>query len=244
MYPFLRIGAFAAIPLYNLFMGIGFAAGALLFYRELNRATLAKEVKDHIALSMAFAILGGFAGAFGFDWAAHGRFGGMTFFGGMLGGAAVFVVSLAAMKAPFGEAFMVATPALTVAHAFGRIGCFLGGCCFGKPSKFLGVVFPTGSPAANVYGYGTPVLPTQLIESAFLFGLTVVLLAKPFRRVRLPVYLASYGLFRFFIEFLRGDDRGHFAGLPLSPSQCVCVLAVAASVFLFIRAFDNPVKNP
>jgi phosphatidylglycerol:prolipoprotein diacylglycerol transferase len=125
---------------------------------------------------------------------------------------------------------------ITVAHAFGRIGCFFAGCCYGKPTdSFLGVQFPK---------LPVPVHPTQLYEAAFLFFLfgsfSYLLLRRNFRH-NLSLYLISYGVFRFAMEFLRNDHRGALVS-GLSPSQFWSILMVvlgAALVPLLDRAYQK-----
>ena len=136
---------------------------------------------------------------------------------------------------------------ILIAHAFGRVGCFFAGCCYGKEtSSFLGVSFPKNS---LYYGYdGTPVHPTQLYEAAFLFilfGVCLYLYMKKNFQHNLSLYLVCYGIFRFLIEYLRGDDRGAFiAGL--SPSQAQSLLMIAIGVgfyFVFKKVLEKRQKE-
>ena len=113
-----------------------------------------------------------------------------------------------------------------------RIGCFMNGCCYGRETDGpLGVLFP---------GHTTKVIPTQLIESAFLFVLFAVLLVLilRYKRGNLPmlVYLYAYSVFRFVLEFFRGDDRGEFLG-GITPSQWQSVFMLLAAVLLTIYIF-------
>lgn len=126
-------------------------------------------------------------------------------------------------------------PSLALVQAFGRIGCFFAGCCYGIPARWgIGVTYPEGSEAALMYGAGTKLVPTQLIESAFLFALTAALLLFV-RKRRLVFYLYAYGTYRFFAEFWRGDNRGALVPF-MSPSQFTSVLfVVAATVILILR---------
>jgi prolipoprotein diacylglyceryltransferase len=112
-------------------------------------------------------------------------------------------------------------PALALGHAFGRLGCFAAGCCFGKETASrVGVAFPRGSVAFDVLssagavpagaGETPPLHPTQLYEAAgelALFGLLCAL--RPRLRQRpgalLLVYLGLYALLRFVVEIFRGD---------------------------------------
>lgn len=159
----------------------------------------------------------------------------MTFYGGLIGGVVIFIAGYFLIlkkrykEASFTQDILPIAPAcITVAHAFGRIGCFLAGCCYGKETdSFLGIVFP---------GLTNPVYPTQLFEALFLFILTTLLFIIAIKKRwihNLSLYLLCYGIFRFLIEFLRGDDRGGLL-LGLSPSQFISILAVIASITLFI----------
>ena len=121
-------------------------------------------------------------------------------------------------------------------HCLGRVGCFLGGCCFGKPTdSAFGVVFPEGSDPYGFYGGAIAVHPTQLYEAAFLLALFFVLFFW-LKKDALPFYCILYGAWRFGIEFLRADDRGSLFGLPLSPSQVISVaLFILGGVLLAVR---------
>ena len=116
---------------------------------------------------------------------------------------------------------------IIIAHAFGRVGCFFAGCCYGKETdSFLGVQFPN---------LPHPVHPTQLYEAVFLFllfAICFILLMKKDFKHNLTVYLIAYGIFRFLIEFVRADNRGEF--FPgISPSQFWSILMVVAGVAVF-----------
>lgn len=161
-------------------------------------------------------------------------FGGMTFMGGLIGGVLTFsVITLIyarwkpEVKKDLYKFLEAAMPCVLIAHAFGRIGCFFAGCCYGmKTSGPLGMVFPYGSSSG-------PVLPTMLIEAIFLFilcAVTIFFINKKFA-YNTPLYILGYSIFRFTIEFFRGDNRGEF--LPgLSPTQFWCILLFIAGAAL------------
>ncbi len=159
--------------------------------------------------------------------------GGITVIGGVIGGAAFFLAIYFAFYRPHTKERIlnvcpVAAPCILIAHAFGRIGCFFAGCCHGKVTdSFLGMQFPD---------LPYKVFPTQLYEAIFLFILCAVLTFVLLRfkyRLTFPVYMFSYALFRFLIEFLRGDDRGSF--IPgISPSQFWCILIILGSIPTYI----------
>lgn len=156
----------------------------------------------------------------------------MTFYGGLFGGVLAFILMyFLYLRKKFGSSMkdilIIAPAAITLAHGFGRIGCFLSGCCYGKETNaWYGIYFPVLEKT---------VIPTQLFEAVFLFLLSFVLLLLAFKRnfkFTMIVYLLSYAIWRFLIEFLRDDPRGAFLGI-LSPSQCWSILLFLVSFPLF-----------
>ncbi len=174
---------------------------------------------------------------------------GHVFYGGLLGGfiaGAVFTM----IAHPHDEkSFLRTADTASICVANGlwltRIGCFLEGCCFGRPSEIFGIRFPQGSKTmfvlfhidpehTNLFTDTPPLIPTQLIHSFSNFVIFVVLLKLAFSgKQKNPgrisaVFLLSYSVTRFLIEFLRYDIRGSF--LIFSTSQWI-------SIFLFIGGF-------
>ena len=155
----------------------------------------------------------------------------MTFYGGLVPGIAAFILMyrfyyLRNNPPIFKKILVIAPACVAIGHAFGRIGCFLSGCCYGiTTGTSLDVNFP---------GIG-PHLPTQLIEMAFLFILGALLLVfafKHYTNYTAVIYLFAYSIFRFVLEFFRGDERGQLVGL--SPSQYWCILLfLGAGVLLY-----------
>jgi len=156
----------------------------------------------------------------------------MTFFGGLIGGVIAFLVTYRIYYVKhnppiINDLLKIAPCAITGAHAFGRLGCFLAGCCYGKETdSWIGIKFVTTT---------NKVIPTQLFEMIFLIILTIILAIFAFKEItiyEMPIYLISYGIWRFVIEFFRGDHRG---GLPgLSPSQYVAILMFIAGIVLIV----------
>jgi phosphatidylglycerol:prolipoprotein diacylglycerol transferase len=122
-------------------------------------------------------------------------------------------------------------------HIFGRVGCFLAGCCYGKPTdSIIGVTFT--DKACYAEPLGTPLFPTQLMEAGYIFLVMLVLLAlkkkRPFYGQLFLAYLMLYAIGRFVLEFFRGDTgRGFIEDLYLSHSQFIalCVLAVCGVLY-------------
>ena len=237
MYPHKIFGFFY---LYGLMIAIGLlAAFAVLFYWG-KKKNIEEKFVDFIFYNGIISIAIGFGAAALFqatyDYienpeAGFKISGSITFMGGLLGGVVCFLliyfIFRKRFKTKLTETLSMFPCAILIGHAFGRIGCFFAGCCHGKETDcFLGVQFP-GLPA--------PVHPTQLYEATFLFIMFAVcfylLMKKDFKH-NLSLYLVSYGIFRFLIEYLRGDHRGEFV-LGISPSQFWGIFMVVAGVALF-----------
>lgn len=154
--------------------------------------------------------------------------GGITFQGGIVTGIIAFFILF-----PLGMNFDKnrglnymdqAAIGILIAHAFGRIGCFLGGCCFGgKTDFFLGIYYPSA---------GTVVHPTQLYEAVFLFICFFIFFFFIKKNIT-EKYLIVYGVFRFFLEFIRGDDRGASPFGFLTPSQLMSIVMIIGGVICF-----------
>jgi len=162
---------------------------------------------------------------------AYYIFGGSVFYGGLLGGILAGVIFLHKKKLPFGDFADLAAPAAALFHAFGRLGCFFSGCCYGIECGF-GVVYQYSAiPDAN----GVVRFPVQLCEACVELILFAVLWyfyrKKKYTGKLLQIYLMCYAVARFFLEFLRGDEyRGFLLGI--STSQFISIL-ILAGVILF-----------
>lgn len=209
MYPTLvRIGNFE-ITTFGVLVALGALAGLWVFSRELRRSGLSPDGVD----AAVIGVLGGLAGA-KIVWAVEFRGdapflslllsrGGLSWFGGFLGGVGAGLWALRRRGIPIVAALSAATPALAVGHAIGRIGCFLVGDDYGRPTALpWGVAFPEGLPPTS-----GPVHPTQLYEAAGLALIAWVLVR--WRRGGAPDamifarYLVMAGALRFGIEFVR-----------------------------------------
>ena len=161
-------------------------------------------------------------------------FGGSVFYGGLLGGIGAGVLYLKVTKQSPGDFSDLAALVAPMFHAFGRIGCFLGGCCYGIECD-LGFVYENALvESAN----GVRRFPVQLVESGFeflLFALILFMFIKGIQKHRLFLwYLFIYSIGRFILEFFRGDEYRGFVGF-LSTSQFISVFIFAVSLILLIR---------
>ncbi len=168
--------------------------------------------------------------------------GGITFLGGLIGGAACFLLVYVISKrwrksGSLAEIFALVPCCITIAHAFGRVGCFFAGCCHGVAwNGFCAVKFP--HLAYTVH-------PTQLYEATFLlllFGVMSWLFLKKKFYHNMSVYLISYGIWRFCLEFIRGDHRGELVS-GISPSQFWSLLMVVLGIAL-IFVMNYLAKRP
>lgn len=173
--------------------------------------------------------------------------GGMVFYGGLIGGLAGGMLSLKKCKVDTMHYADVFAPTVPMFHCFGRVGCFLSGCCYGAESSLGIVLYNTGNPALD----GIRRFPVQLVEAAFELILSFVLILLYYRlgckftsketgrKIKkgglLAVYIILYGIARFLLEFLRGDlIRGIWFGL--STSQWISIVLVICSiVFLCVE---------
>ena len=160
--------------------------------------------------------------------------GGLVFYGGFILAALVIYGYVRRHKLCVPRILDICAPAMAVGHAFGRIGCFLQGCCFGIPCKAFGTVYPPGTAPAARYpdmesiaqnlqltgraaASSLPLLPVQLIESAgnLLLGIGLLLLFRKIRRTGsiAAAYFIGYGVLRFVLECFRGDHTDRIIGL-------------------------------
>lgn len=154
--------------------------------------------------------------------------GGLIFYGGFVLASIAGVVFAKITNLAILDTADIIAPFIALGHAIGRLGCFLNGCCFGKPTgSFLGVQFP--HTLAKVY-------PTQLFSFAGLLIIFFFLLffqsRRKFKGEIISLYLILYGIFRFFIEFLRGDLLPVFHGL--TSAQLVSIIFVIVGTILFV----------
>lgn len=165
---------------------------------------------------------------------------GGVFYGGLILATAVTIWYVRRHHLPVWHVGDAIAPGIALGHVTGRLGCFLGGCCYGKPTDVpWAVTFTNPEAAANV---GTPLgvalHPTQLYEAgAELLILGAILLferrGRNFPGRTFFAYLVAYGISRFVIEFYRGDPRG-FVFEGLSTSQFISILLVPISLAMFL----------
>ena len=209
-----------------LFSALGVLAGGHLLYGITNIGN--------------FYLLGTAGDCIEFCMIAGLLFGGQVFYGGLLGGIAAGAIYAKVTKLErFGEYADIVAAAVPLFHFFGRIGCFLGGCCYGIESDFGFTFHHSLVEAAN----GVNRFPVQLFEAGFnllLFVFILTLLNKKKLRNRLFfLYLFIYAIGRFILEYFRGDSyRGFLFGLSTSQIISLMILVVV-SVYSVVQFRKN-----
>lgn len=247
MYPYDII---LGIDLYVIALALAIISALVMFRIFADCAKISAKLQNLCIVSAAFAIPLGYFSAVLFqalyNIEKYGEFRidsqtGATFYGGLIGGAAIFLlIYFIGGSRIFGEKrdhiksfFFIADIAaisIAVAHAFGRLGCLMAGCCHGKVTdKWYGIYMPA---------LEAKVVPIPLFEALFLFALAglfaYMLLHK--KSGTLAYYMMFYGAWRFFIEYARDDYRGTTIVSFLTPSQLIAVLMViGGALFSFIQ---------
>lgn len=217
---FWKVGSLE-IRWYGIMIAIGFLAAVGLAVKRAKKTGFDAELVPNLSF---WIILGGFTMARALyvilnwqNYVSHPieiiriDHGGIVYYGGLVGGALATFLYARRRKISFWRLADLMTPSLVLAHAFGRVGCFINGCCYGRACSL-----PWGVEYAitTVVGWGPgapigPVHPTQLYEAAFLFYLCVALIfidaTKKFQGQTLASYGLLYSMFRFCVEFWRGD---------------------------------------
>jgi phosphatidylglycerol:prolipoprotein diacylglycerol transferase len=237
MYPVLfRIGSFE-VTSFGVMVAVAALVGLWLFRRELQRSGLPAAAAD----AGIVGVIAGLAGAkllWTVEHAAEAPLtellfarGGLSWYGGLIGGVGAGLAYIMVRAWPVVPILAAATPALAFGHLIGRIGCFLVGDDYGRPTDLAwGVAFPEGLPPTAV-----PVHPTQLYEALGL-GLLGWLLIR-WRREAVPDaivlgrYLVGAGALRFLIEFIRVNER---VAVGLSVAHLVSIAVVILGVGLVL----------
>ena len=221
---------------YGLMIGIGVIVA---YFWAIKRGAKRDINEDNILSLLLIAVIVGFGGAKVLyvitDWRYFlrdplGALGseGFVVYGGIIAGILGCYIYCRRKKINFGDGLDVFMPPVAAAQGFGRIGCFLAGCCYGHVTDSpLGVVFPGTTEA---------VWPTQLFSSGgdFLLALALALYDRRdhARGNTGAMYLILYGVGRFLIEFLRNDPRGNVGFF--STSQFISLFMVPIGVVLYV----------
>ena len=253
MYPYINLFGLS-IPSYGLMMALAFIAAILIAYHRTNKAGLDTDALLTLAI---ITLTCGLAGSYllyifvtyslSEIWGSivDGSFsvfksGGLVFYGGLIVGVLSGWIYLHAKKASFYEYAAVIVPAIPLAHAIGRIGCYRR-----KIDTPISVYYRNPIGGAPV---GVPVFPIQLVESACNILVFVILLIYTRKRLKagsvLFLYAILYGIERFCLEYFRADEiRGIFLGLSTSQWISIAMIIFGIVGFVLARRRENRINK-
>lgn len=238
------------IKSYGLMIAIGIIIASSLL---ISNGKKKGYDEDSLLNLIIFAVIGGILGGKGLfiitelkdiikDPGILLNFGyGFVIYGAIGGGALAVYLYCRKQKWNIFEILDMTVPGLAIAQGFGRIGCFLAGCCYGAETNLpIGVVFPEGSLAPS----GIHLHPTQIYSSIFDFILGFFLLYYYKKRKRengevLGLYLVIYSIGRFVVEFFRNDPRGNVGALSTSQFIAIFTLLLGGIIFYNRRFFKG-----
>ncbi len=251
MHPILYSFASISIHTYGVFMALGFALAVLWSIRESKKAKL----DSTLVPDLSFIILvGSLLGArllyvllklpYFLKYPLHIFMfweGGMVFSGGLAGGFLLGFWIIRHKQQSFLQWLDCAVPGVALGQAIGRIGCFMAGCCYGKPCELPWSV--TFTQQKSVAPLGIALHPTQLYHSILSFLLFLILVAigqkLPRQGQRAGVFLLLFCFNRFLVEFYRADFRGAFGPLSVTHISTACF-----GIFgLWLLFFNNPLRS-
>lgn len=235
------IGNFT-IHSYGLLIAVGVILAVIMAMKRAGK----KDLNSEVVLNMAIiCVVFGFLGAkllyvlenfraFLEDPLSVIGSSGFVVYGGIFIGVAAIILYCRIKKYSFFRYFDLLMPSVALGQAFGRLGCFCAGCCYGRETDLAwGVVFPEGSFAPA----GVPLIPTQLISSAGDFAIMIILLfvqQKGEKSGRCGSALSAFIWDRPFSGGIPAADEQGGIGI-FTTAQLMSFVFIAASVILFIR---------
>jgi phosphatidylglycerol:prolipoprotein diacylglycerol transferase len=229
---------------YGFFIAVGFVAATVLAALRIRKSNIKISFENGIDLFF-YKVLSAFLGSrilyvlLNFDFFRQHPLqmfkiwgGGLVFYGGLIPAAMVSFWVMKRRRLPVWKLADLISPLIALGLSFGRIGCFLAGCCYGKETSLpWAVVFRNPDSLARL---NVPLHPTQLYDAAnglvLFFFLTWVEKRKTFDGQTFWFFLFLYAMTRFFIEIFRGDPRGFLFADLLSTSQVIGILLAIFSL--------------
>ena len=238
------------IRMYGLMIGTGFLLGIYLASRRAKKEGLNPDSILDLGVYLLFAAIIGSRVLYvltawqeftanPLDMFAIWK-GGLVFYGGVLAAVPTGIWYVRKHSLPVWKTADILAPYIALGHAFGRLGCFFAGCCYGAPCS--GPVCITFSDPHSLAPLGVPLFPTQLMESGGEFIVFALLLVL--RRYKKSdgqlfwLYIAFYAVLRFTLEFFRGDlVRGVYFGGLISTSQIIAIGMLGFSFVMLARGW-------
>jgi len=234
----LEFGAFK-IYSYGAMLALGFLLASTLAMRTAKKESIPPEkILDFSLVLLIAGIIGARMLYVILNWPDFANApvniiflnqGGLAIYGGFALGVPIGIWFVRKSGLPLYKTLDLMSPYVALAQSIGRIGCFLNGCCYGRPTDFFLSVY---SPATD-----SRVHPTQLYSSlALLFIFAILRYFYEKRRFDGEIffyYLLLYSSSRFFIEILRGDSAVSVLGFTLF--QAISLLIFMSSLILYLR---------
>ncbi len=252
MFPILfRIGPLT-IHTYGFFTVLGFSSALFLAMKRARRAGLPPEKIFDLGFYILLAAMIGSKILFVIqEWNVFienlkdcegvmdylkALGGGFAFYGGLIGAFFVGWIYVRRAGLPLWKTGDLLAPSIALGHGIGRLGCFSAGCCYGKPTDLpWGVVF---NHPESLAPQGIPLHPTELYSAFGEFAICVITLVmdrrKKFNGQVFWSYVVIYSLFRFFIEYLRGDERLFLFNGLLSIYQVIALVLFPIGIIMLI----------
>ena len=243
MHPILfKIGPIT-IYTYGVMVALGIFFGSLILVKLSEREGIKRE---DVVDTAFWSIVAGFVGARLFFFLYNPEYlkpwyrifyiweGGLVWYGGVVFGALTAIYFIKKRRIPVWKFADVIAIALSVGLGFGRIGCTMAGCCYGKVCHApFAIVFTNPHSAAPL---NVPLWPTEPVSSAANFLIALILYIL-YRRGKVPgevfgFYLIFYGIFRFLIEFVRATPKEILG--TFSNNQIISIIMVAAGIAIVI----------
>ena len=258
MHPEIANWGFIHIRWYGVMLAVAFLVGTALALREARRLRLDEDrLITVILVTLVAAVVGARAlyviehvDEFRQEWGGVLALwqGGLTLYGGIVAGTVAGLLTARQAGLPMWVVADALTPSLAIGTAFGRVGCFLNGCCYGRPTKLpWGVVFPPDSFAGLEFGT-SPVHPSQLY--AALTGLVLFLLTWALRRRLAPpgilfwTFIALFAAFRIPLDFTRAYEVQarllEVGGFAITESQLTSVALALFACLMIVRLRRGP----
>ncbi len=234
LHPLIDLNGF---PIFSILVAVGLIFSSILYFYNSKMISDVKFKKDDAILYMGISYVFGIALSNVANWYIFPeyadfsminkiKFAGFTFYFGLIGFISCLYILL--LLAGYNSKIYInaIVPSVTLFHLFGRMGCLLAGCCFGKEGNY------------SIFSFSINRFPVIEFEIMFLLLLTFIF-QKYIKQNRLVIYLFSYSVFRFAAEFQRGDNRGKLFTNTFSPSQeisiAIFVLSILLLVYIFLR---------
>ena len=240
---------------YGVMMALAFLAGLWTAGRRGRREGIASEKIVDIG---PWLIVGGILGARTVYVATYWQesfagqpigeifmvqHGGLVFYGGLIGAALAGILFAAVKKLPLWKLADILAPSIALGYVFGRIGCLLNGCCYGRACDLPWAIhFP---PGHETYPHG--VHPTEIYDSLLNLGLFATLAwfykRRKFDGQVFGVYVIAYSILRSFVEYFRGDYPPDHIHNGLTSAQLVSIPLFVTGLLLAVMLSHRGIKR-